>query len=139
MNKESDSIVRYCKPTQIQDGKVLAGAFYLRKKDPMLNRPEDEKDLSVHQFEFFFSDSFKNLKSWMPKSGLKLKPEGCFAKIKYSDVANDIKNFMSLNIDIIQDVNSPHCSILNLYQRDEEAAYFFLKNIKEVVRIKDIV
>ncbi|WP_156831490.1 hypothetical protein [Treponema medium] len=53
MNKETDSIIRYCKPTQMQDNQVCASAFFLRKKNIDLKRPEDEKELSVHQFEFF--------------------------------------------------------------------------------------
>lgn len=138
MNKQTDSIIRYCKPTQVQDGNVLAGAFYLRKKDPKLNRPQDEEELSVHQFEFFPKNNFSELKSFLLKTKFNLKPEGCFAKIKYSDVEKDIKESLFLDIDIKQDLNSPHCLISNLYHHDEEAAYSFIKNVKEIVKIKDI-
>ena len=85
MNKETDSIIRYCKPTQIQDDQVCASAFFLRKKNIDLKRPEDEKELSVHQFEFFPNDSLKNLKEYLQNNNFNLKPEGCFAKIKYSE------------------------------------------------------
>ena len=138
MNKETDSIVRYCKPTQMQDNQVCASAFFLRKKNIDLKRPEDEKELSVHQFEFFPNDSLKNLKEYLQNNNFNLKPEGCFAKIKYSELEKDIKNFLFLDIDIKQDISSPHCLIFNLYQHDEDAAYYFIKNIENFTKIKDI-
>ena len=138
MNKKNDSIIRYCRPTQIQDNLVLVGAFHLRKKDLTLNRPDDEKELSVHQLEFFPTESLKNLKKYLTEKGFKLKSEGCFATIKYSDIESDIKTFLFIDIDIKQDLNSPHCLISNLYQHDEDAAYYFIKNIKSMMRIKDI-
>ena len=118
MNKKNDSIIR--------------------KKNIDLKRPEDEKELSVHQFEFFLSDSLKKLKEYLENNNFKLKPEGCFAKIKYSKLEQDIKDSLFLDIDITQDDNSPHCLISNLYQHDEEAAYYFIKNIENFTKIKNI-
>lgn len=138
MNKSTDSIIRYCKPTQIQDGQIASSAFFLRKKDNTLNRPEDEKELSVHQFEFFPYDSFENLKKYLECIKFQLKQEGCFAKIKYSNVEFDIKNSLFIEIDIQQDLKSPHCLISNLYQHDEEAAFYFVNNIESTKKIKDI-
>lgn len=138
MNKKTDSIIRYCKPTQIQDDQVCASAFLLRKKNSDFNRPEDEKELSVHQFEFFPTDSLKKLKEYLENNNFKLKPEGCFAKLKYSKLEKDIKDFLFLDIDITQDVDSPHCLISNLYQHDEETSYYFIKNIENFTKIKNI-
>lgn len=138
MNKSTDSIIRYCKPTQVQNKTVLAGAFSLRKKDPVLGRPEDEETLSVHQYEFFPVDSLKKLKKYLTEHHFHLSPNGCFAIIKYSEIEKDIKDNLFIDIDITQDTNSPHCLISNLYQHDEDAAYYFLKSIKSVEIIKDI-
>ena len=138
MNKQTDSIIRYCKPTQIQDGIVAVTAFHLRKKDEKLQRPEDEKELSVHQYEFFKKDSLKSLKNYLIKNGFNLKQEGCFAVMKYSDVETDIKNSLFIDIDITQDLGSPHCLIHNLYRQDLKTAFYFVKNIKSVAKIKDI-
>mgnify|MGYP006916232870 CR=1 FL=1 len=138
MNKQTDSIIRYCKPTQVQDGIVAVSAFYLRKKDEKLQRPEDEKELSVHQYEFFKDDSLKELKEYLIKTGFKFKPEGCFAVMKYSDIEADIKNSLFINIDITQDFGSPRCLIHNLYKQDLKTAYYFVKNIKSVTKIKDL-
>jgi hypothetical protein len=138
MNKKNDSIIRYCKPSQIQDGKVLVGAFHLRKKDPVYNRPEDEKELSVHQFEFFYDNNYQNLKKYLTTIKFSIKPEGCFAKIKYSEVEEMIKNSFDIEIDINQDTDSPHCLISNLYTHDEEVAYSFVESINEVIKIKVI-
>ena len=136
MNKENDSIVRYCKPTQIQDGEISAAAFILRKKDPELKRPEDEKELSVYQYEYYQNDSLKKIKNFAEKK-MSLKPEGCFAVIKYSKVEKAIKESLFIDIDIKQ-FRSPHCLISNLYQHDEDAAIFFVKNVEYVAKIKDL-
>lgn len=137
MNKENDSIVRYCKPTQIQDGKILMTAFYLRKKDPELKRPEDEKELSVFQYEYYQKDSLKKIKNFAEKK-MCLKPEGCFAVIKYSEVEKDIKESLFIDIDIKQNPKSPHCLVSNLYQHDEETAIYFVNNVKSFTKIKDL-
>ena len=137
MIKENDSIVRYCKPTQIQDGKILVSAFLLRKKDHVLGRPEDEKELSVYQFEYYKKDPLKKIKIYAEKK-MTLKPKGCFAVIKYSDVEKDIKEFLSIDIDIKQKARSPHCLIANLYQHDEDAAFYFVNNVKSFTKIEDL-
>lgn len=136
MNKENDSIVRYCKPTQIQDDKILMGAFLLRKKNPELKRPEDEKELSVYHYEHYKTNSLKRIKGFAEKR-MDLKSEGCFAVIKYSDVEKDIKENLSVDIDIKQD-HKPHYLISNLYQHDEDAAFYFADNVKSFTKIKDI-
>lgn len=136
MNKENDSIVRYCKPTQIQGDKILVGAFLLRKKDPELKRPKDEKELSVYHYDYYKESPLKNIKDFAEEK-MALKPEGCFAVIKYSDIEKDIKENLSVDIDI-KPACKPHYLISNLYQCDEDAAIYFAKNVKSFTKIKDI-
>ena len=47
-NKATGKIVRYCRPTQVDEKGVLVSAFFLRKKNLELNRPKDEKTRSVY-------------------------------------------------------------------------------------------
>lgn len=137
MNKETDFIVRYCRPTQCLNGVPCATAFHLRKKNTILNRPEDEKELSVNHFEFYSNDNYNNILRDMAKHGLQTKPDGCLAKIKYKALESDIFSQMKIMIDIIPDVDS-HCLITNLYQNDIAAANCFIKNLEEVVCVKDV-
>ena len=137
MDLEKDSVVRYCKPSQCDNGKPLAAAFLLRKKDPVYNRPEDEKELSVDHFEFFKSDNYKNIINALKNRNLIVKPNGCLAKVPYSTLKSDIKK--SINIDIsIELTDYSHSLIKNLYKSDEEASYIFLRNITEYMKVSEI-
>jgi len=110
MNKEKDSIIRYCKPSQIdEDGCVMNLAFLLRKKDVTLPkpRPNDETDLSVYHYEYFKNEPFKGLKALFDGIHFDYKKNGCFAVLKYSAAKKDIKNTLSLDIDI-KDDGIPH-------------------------------
>lgn len=137
MNEQTDSIVRYCKPTQVLDGTVLAVAFYLRKKDLKFNRPEDEKELSVFHYEHFKNNPLKELKNHCQKNGLNLNKNGYFAVIKYSNVKNDIKKRYSHEINIIPD-KTPHYLIQNLYQCNNEIYDCFVDNIDSVTQITEL-
>lgn len=137
MNKEAHSIVRYCKPTQIQDKVVLISAFYLRKKDPTKKRYKDEIDLSVDLFEHYTSDHYSKIKNALIQRNVTLKDAGCLAKMPFAPIAQEINDCLFLEIDIINDHDS-HCLIKNMYQRDEETAYYFLKNVIETVMISEI-
>lgn len=136
MDFEHDSVVRYCKPSQCEDGKPLAGAFILRKKDPILGRPEDETELSVDHYEYFESDNYKNIINALKKRNFKVNSNGCLAKIHYADVKEDIKNSINVNIDI-EPTEKSHMVIKNLYNNDEAASYIFLRNITESVKISE--
>jgi hypothetical protein len=137
MNKETDSIVRYCKPTHIDDGKILAAAFLLRKKDMQLNRPNDEKELSVDHYEFFLENNYHQIINALERRGIKPKANGYLVKIKYANIFKDIQENLFLNIDI-ETSSTSHCLIHNLYQNDEDASFFFLKNITDKVKIDTI-
>ena len=136
MDFEHDSVVRYCKPSQCENGKPLAGAFILRKKDPVHGRPEDEMELSVDHYEYFESDNYKNIINALKKRNFKVNSNGCLAKIRYADVKDDIKHSINVNIDIESTVKS-HMVIKNLYNNDEVASYIFLRNITESVKVSD--
>lgn len=136
MDFENDSVVRYCKPSQCENGKPLAGAFLLRKKDPVFRRPEDETELSVDHYEFFESNNYQNIIKALENRNFKVNPNGYLAKIQYAVLKEDIMKSMDLDIDI-QLTSTSHSLIRNLYNNDFEAADIFLRNISEAVKIAD--
>lgn len=137
-DKNNGKIVRYCRPTQVDENGVLASAFYLRKKNLELNRPNDEKTLSVDDYDFYKTDNFKNIKSALLKRMPSAKESGYFALVDYPAAGKDIFQITNINIDIIPDEKSSHCNIINLYEHDEAAAIGFVHNILEVKKLKDI-
>jgi len=137
MNKETDSIVRYCKPSQVIDGVVQASAFLLRKKDPTIGRPKDEIDLSVDHFEHFQDTQFAMIRDELTLRGIEVKRNGWLAKVRYHELERDIEERLFINIDLIKNHGS-HCLVKNLYQHDEEAAFAFLENINDQVKIEEI-
>ncbi len=138
MNKDTDYIVRYCRPTQCQDGIPCVTAFQLRKKNAKVDRPEDERELSVNHFEFYDNDNYKHILHDVMSHGLQTNKNGCFAKIKYKSLETAILSEMKILIDIIPEADNSHCLISNLYQNDITASYCFVDNIEEVVFIRDI-
>jgi hypothetical protein len=69
--------VRYCKPTQIHDGKVLTSAFYLREKDT--------DGLSGDHFEHCNKDYQQILESLRAR-GFNPSKNGYFAKLNCGEV-----------------------------------------------------
>jgi hypothetical protein len=137
-NKAIGKIVRYCRPTQVDEKGVLVSAFFLRKKNLELNRPEDEKTLSVDDFNFYKTDNYKNIKSALLKRMPSAKETGYFALIDYPSSAKLIKQITDVDIDIISEEKSSHCNITNLFGIDERAAVGFVQNILEVKPPKGI-
>ena len=137
-NKETGKIIRYCRPSQVDEYGVIATAFYLRKKNIELNRPEDEKTLSVDDYDFFSTDKFENIKKSLKARMPTEKENGYFALVDYNGCEKEIKKLTDIQIDIEQDINSSHCNITNLYNHDEIAAIGFLHNIIKIKQLKDI-
>lgn len=138
VDKDIEKVVRYCRPTQVDENGVLVSAFYLRKKNLELNRLTDEKTLSVDDYDFYKTDKLKNIKVALFKRMPSAKETGYFALVDYVHSSQEIQEIANINIDIILDENSSHCNIINLYDHDELAAVGFVHNVLQVKKIKDI-
>lgn len=137
MNKETDTIVRYCRPTQVRDGTILAAAFLLRKKAPNVGRQKDETELSVDRYEHYTTNQYFEIARALEKRGVTLKDNGYLARMPFRDVAKDIEEQIFVQIDIVNDHDS-HCLIQNMYEHDEEMAFFFLSHITESIIISQL-
>ncbi len=81
----SDHVVRYCSPRNVQDGKILSSAFTKKK---------GEDYLSVNWLEYFNGnmDSFQRLQSVRDCIRLNIRPNGRFVKISVGDAKKSIKH-----------------------------------------------
>lgn len=83
----TDDYIRYCKPSQMQDGKILREVFKLR---------ENEDGLSGFHFQFCNCD----YKQIIEKSSIQMNHKGCLIKLncgQVSDAVNTEKSGINKN------------------------------------------
>ncbi|MDR2052344.1 MAG: hypothetical protein LBP80_02940 [Treponema sp.] len=103
--------VRYCGPSQCQEGKVLSRAFRLRERDIGTG-------LSGDHFEHFGlpgDDGYRQILAALTGRGFHVKPDGCFAKLKCGAVTGAI-NHLSFDK---PDSRSSHTYLKGLEKDDD--------------------
>lgn len=136
MKEIISDIVRYCKPSQIDGDVILCAAFELRKKDPAFNRPDDEKSLSVDDYNHYSNNHYSSIVTALKNRCLPPGRNGKFAKVDFEKVKQAVSAQESINLDINKNHDS-HCEIHGMYGLDSKISVLFVENIEESVNVSD--
>jgi hypothetical protein len=117
--------VRYCKPTQMQDGRVLPSAFSLRDR---------EDGLSGDHFEHFQSNHYQHIVEALQKRGFTPKPSGCFVKLRCGEVIETLQNHCAVSFDKEDDTKS-HTLLRGLEGQNEHIRLLLTQVIAETVNV----
>ncbi|MDR2757832.1 MAG: hypothetical protein LBB78_00455 [Spirochaetaceae bacterium] len=74
--------VRYCGPSQCQEGKILSQAFRLRDRDIATGLSGDH----FEHFDHIEGGNYRLLMAVLAGRNLRVKPDGCFAKLRCGTV-----------------------------------------------------
>ncbi|OHD61416.1 MAG: hypothetical protein A2014_07850 [Spirochaetes bacterium GWF1_49_6] len=133
--------IRYCKPSQSQDGKILSAAFRLRLKNPNRGRTEDEKTLSVDWFEFFTKNHYSNINSALIERKMETNPNGYLAKLNVGKSINDIikNSHCSSGQLYVEIIKNSYSHFFGLYGFDEDTNLLIENSLREnIMEIKKI-
>ncbi|MBE7445517.1 MAG: hypothetical protein HS132_09815 [Planctomycetia bacterium] len=127
---DQNHIARYCKPTQVSDGRIQATAFMLRV---------GEESLSVNWLEFLNCSSRESEITEVRKIYSKKLNIGLHAKIAILNVGEVRQKVLTespdgRNLEVIHDplIDDPsHSGIYNLKQDDELIAELILETVHE--------
>jgi hypothetical protein len=115
--------VRYCKSSQMEDGKVLSLAFRLRDKDT--------DGLSGDHFEHY--NNYKQiLDSLTQRFTNKLSKNACFAKINCGEVINSAREVCEISF-VKEDEKQPHTLMTGLTIGDDLIPALLVTLIKETI------
>jgi hypothetical protein len=118
------------------DGVILSSAFELRKKNKELDRPKDEKTLSVDWYEYYDKDNYKKIVSALINRKLTVKNAGMLTKLNVGNVRKKILRQLKLKIYIDNLGPDSHSSLCGLYGYDS-AALILVNLIDEKIAISD--
>jgi hypothetical protein len=118
--------VRYCKPTQVQEGEVLSQAFMLRE--------QDIDGLSGDHFEHYnnYQQILKSLTERFSPS-----KNGCFVKLNCGEVINNTKKFCKISF-IKDDEEKSHTAMTGLILGDDVIPLVLVTLIKEIISIHSL-
>lgn len=130
---EEGNVVRYCKPSNLEDGKPTNAAF--------MKRPErKEQYLSTYWLEYFknfeLRENVAAAKKYMEKNGFSLKKNGGLATL-------DIKKTVEYIRDELNEIlefklkNSPHCGIFHT-ANDLLIAELLVECVESVFKAGDV-
>ena len=120
--------VRYCKPHQIQDGKILPSAFSLR---------DGENGLSGDHFEHFQFDHYQNIVNALQKRGFIPKPSGCFVKLQCGEVIEALQDHCTVSFNK-EDNRLPHTLLCGLDGQNEGVRLRLTQIIAETVSLIEL-
>jgi hypothetical protein len=118
--------VRYCKPTQIDEGEVLSLAFTLRE--------QDTDGLSGDHFEHY-----NDYQSILEALAHRLNPSknACFAKLNCGEVTNNAKNICKISF-VKEDENQSHTLMVGFTMNNDIIPALLVTLIKETKYINSI-
>jgi hypothetical protein len=120
--------VRYCKPSQIQEGKVLLSAFRLREKDT--------DGLSSEHFEYCNND-YQQIEESLKGRGFEPSRNGCFAKLNCGEVICSAQKFCEISF-TKDDENHSHTLMIGLTIRDDLIPALLVTLVKEIEPINNL-
>jgi hypothetical protein len=124
--RDEHHYVRYCKPTQIQEGKILSQAFMLRERDT--------SGLSGDHFEHY--NNYNQILESVSKR-LKISKNACFAKLNCGEVTNSIKEACKISF-IKDDERQSHTLMTGLTLGGDVIPALLVTLIKETITIGSI-
>lgn len=124
------NVVRYCRSTLVDDGKVAKEAFLLRESD--------KGKLSVDDFDHFSANQYQSILGEMRNRKFDPKKSGYLVKLSFTQAHKSILEGLGFEIEIAKDHGS-HCNVSGIIdEMNEFAAPHFTKAVLETVKVSDI-
>jgi hypothetical protein len=122
--------VRFCKPSQIDEGKVLSVAFMLRE--------QDTDGLSGDHFEHYTNNNYQQiLESLTKRFRAKPSKNACFAKLNCGEVVNSAKEIYAISF-LKGDEEQSHTLMTGFLPGDDMMPVLLATLIKETIPINSI-